>query len=114
MADGDILHVPYLHGQQNSRVCPRLTFFGIVPLEMPRFFPQGLPLSLVFEDGHSTCGLWLVKLHLCCAGVGFYPVDGRRRRCVCENTNGHPGHVCGPRLHLEIRPLLPIFLEDPF
>lgn len=101
-------------GLKNSTVCAGLTFFGIIPLEMPCFFTQRLPLSLVFEDGHSTCGLWLIKLHLRCAGVWLHSVDGWRRRCVCENSYRRPGHVCGPRLHFEIYPMLLLPLGDPY
>lgn len=100
-------------GLKISTVCAGLTFFGIIPLEMPCFFTQRLPLSFVFENGHATRGLWLVKLHLRCAGVWLYPVDGWRRWCVCENSYRRPGHICGPRLHFEIYPTLLLPLRDP-
>lgn len=55
----------------------RPTFLGIVPLGMPHFFTQCSPFRLILEDGHTTSGFRLVKLHLCGAGVWFHLVDGR-------------------------------------
>lgn len=81
----------------------RLTFLGIVPLEVPYFLAHCFPFSLVFEDGHPTCGLWLIKLHLCCARVWLHLVDGWWRWGVCgENTGegsselqaGHNSQSC--------------------
>lgn len=83
------------HYSKGSKDASQLTFLGIIPLEVPHFLTHCSPLSLVFEDGHPTCGLWFIKLHLCCARVWLHLVDGWWRWGVCgKNTYGDP---CKPQ-----------------
>lgn len=87
----------------------RLTFLGIVPLEVPHFLAHCFPLSLVFEDGYPTCGLWLIKLHLCCARVWLHLINGWWRWGVCgENTDEDSKWASG-RTQVVITSLLFLF-----